>query len=67
MSKRRKVSAEEKIRIAKAFIEGKLGQCEAGSKADVSKSVIADWVRLYLNEGAGGSFRKKKICDTIPC
>ena len=60
MSKRRKVSAEEKIRIAKACIEGKLGQCEAGSKAGVSKSVIADWVRLYLNEGAGGFLPQKE-------
>ena len=51
MSKRKKIKAEEKIRIAKDCIAGKISQSEAEVQAGVSRTVVADWIRLYLNEG----------------
>lgn len=52
MSKRRKIKAEEKIRIAKAYTQGKIGLREAAKQIGVHHTVIEDWVRLYEAEGA---------------
>ena len=51
MSKRKKITAEEKTRIAKAYTQGEIGLSEAGKQIGVHHTVIEDWVRLYETEG----------------
>ena len=51
MSKRKKITAEEKTRIAKAYTQGEIGLSEAGKQIGVHYTVIEDWVRLYETEG----------------
>ena len=51
MSKRRKIKAEEKIRIAKACASGTLSLNAAAEQLGVHQSVVDDWVRLYQTEG----------------
>ena len=51
MSKRKKIKVEEKIRIVKDCIAGRISQSEAEAQASVSTTVVADWIRLYQNEG----------------
>ena len=51
MSGREKIKAEDKIRIAKAYIQGKVGLSEAAKQIGVHHTVIEDWVRLYETEG----------------
>lgn len=51
MSRRNKVSPEEKIRIVKACLDGKLSQVEAEAQLGVARRVVADWIRLYTSEG----------------
>ncbi len=51
MSRRGKITAEEKIRIAKACVAGDIGQSEAAKQIGVDYTVVGDWVRLYTSEG----------------
>ena len=51
MSKRKRIKSEEKIRIAKACINGSVSLNAAAEKLGVHQSVVDDWVRLYQTEG----------------
>ena len=51
MSKRRRIEIEEKIRIAKACINGELGVFEAGRILGIDYHSVEDWIRLYETEG----------------
>ena len=51
MSKREKIPAEEKIGIAKAYTQGRIGLYEAAKQVGVHHTVIDDWARLYETEG----------------
>ena len=51
MSRKEKIKAEDKIRIAKAYVQGKVGLSEAAKQIGVHHTVIEDWVRLYETEG----------------
>ena len=51
MSKRKKIKAEDKIRIAKECVYGSLSQSAAAEQAGVDVTVVMDWVRLYQSEG----------------
>lgn len=46
-----KIKAEEKLRIAKACMNGEMGQGEAARQIGVDKKAVSDWVRLYQTEG----------------
>lgn len=59
MSKRKKIKVEEKIRIVKDCISGKIGQKEAEALTGVSKTVVADWIRLYTTEGVSAFLPKR--------
>ena len=51
MSKRNRIKAEEKIRIAKACTSGTISLNAAADQLGVHHSVVDDWVRLYQTEG----------------
>ena len=51
MLRREKIKSEDKIRIAKAYVQGKVGLSEAAKQIGVHHSVIEDWVRQYETEG----------------
>ena len=51
MSKKKKITAEDKIRIAKACTKGRISLNAAAEQLCVHQSVIDDWVRLYQTEG----------------
>jgi len=51
MLRREKIKSEDKIRIAKACVQGKVGLSEAAKQIGVHHSVIEDWVRQYETEG----------------
>ena len=59
MSKKKKIKAEEKIRIAKECIAGRISQSEAEAQTGVSRTVVADWIRLYQNEGVSAFLPKR--------
>ena len=59
MSKRKKIKVEEKIRIAKECIAGRISQSEAEAQTGVSRTVVADWIRLYENEGVSAFLPKR--------
>ena len=59
MSKRKKIKVEEKIRIAKECIAGRISQSEAEAQTGVSRTVVADWIRLYQNEGVSAFLPKR--------
>ena len=60
MSTKKQIQLEEKIRIVKECIAGKISQAEAESQAGVSKRVVSDWIRLYSTEGAAAFLPKKR-------
>lgn len=51
MSKRKKIKAEEKIRIAKACVKGSMSLSAAAEEVGVHRSVVDDWIRLYQTDG----------------
>ena len=59
MSKRKKIKVEEKIRIVKECIAGRISQSEAEAQTGVSRTVVADWIRLYQNEGVSAFLPKR--------
>ena len=60
MSKRRKIKAEEKIRIVKAYTSGKISMNAAAEQLGVHQSVVDDWVRLYQTEGAAAFLSREE-------
>ena len=60
MSKRKKVKVEEKIRIVRDCITGKMSQKEAEALTGVSNTVVADWIRLYEAEGTQAFLLRKR-------
>ena len=59
MSKRKEIKVEEKIRIVKECIVGRISQSEAEAQTGVSRTVVADWIRLYQNEGVSAFLPKR--------
>ena len=59
MSKRKKIKVEEKIHIVKECIAGRISQSEAEAQTGVSRTVVADWIRLYQNEGVSAFLPKR--------
>ena len=60
MFKRKKIKAEEKIRIAKACAQGTKSLNAAAEQLGVHPSVVDDWVRLYQTEGIGSFLPRKE-------
>lgn len=60
MSKRKKIKAEEKIRIAKACADGTISLNAAAEQLGVHPSVVDDWVRLYQTEGVESFLPRKE-------
>jgi len=54
MSRKGKVSFEEKRKLVLLCISGKLGVCEAGRIANVDHSCIRGWIKRYEAEGVEG-------------
>ena len=67
MSRRKRIKAEEKIRIAKDCISGQISQAEAEAQTGVSKTVVADWIRLYVTEGVSAFLpqRGNRVYDPV--
>ena len=51
MSKREKVTIEERINAAKLYIEGKFSLYEAARRLGVAKKSVREWVARYQNGG----------------
>lgn len=60
MSKRKRIKAEEKIRIVKACANGTIGLNAAADQLGVHQSVVDDWVRLYQTEGIESLLPRKE-------
>lgn len=54
MSRKSKVEPSLKLKLVQAVIAGQLSQGEAAKRAGVSKSTLADWMRIYRTEGTIG-------------
>ena len=59
MLKRKRIKAEEKICIVRAYIKGTIGLNAAAEQLGVHKSVVDDWVRLYQTEGVESFLPRK--------
>ena len=59
MSKRKRIKAEDKIRIAKACTSGVIGMNTAADQLGVHQSAVDDWVRLYQTEGVAAFLPRK--------
>ena len=60
MSRKPKVSADEKIRAVEAYLNGKLGFTEACKKYEIDRSVWRAWIRLYKTYGPEGLVPRSK-------
>jgi transposase-like protein len=54
MSKRGKVTAEERVEAARACAEGKMGQTAAARHLGVDPSTVREWIQRYVVQGALG-------------
>ena len=60
MSRKNKLNAEEKVRIAEDCIEGRISQAEAARRVGVDKSSIRAWIAKYKSEGSYGLWQTEK-------
>ena len=60
MSKREKIKAEEKIRIAKACTKESISITAAAEQQGVHKSVVDDWVHQYQTEGVNAFLPRRE-------
>ena len=59
MSRKMKIEAEEKIRVAKACSKGRISISAAAEEQGVHPSVVNDWVRQYETEGVSAFLPQK--------
>ena len=52
MSRGRKLTAEEKVKIVRKYLSEELSQREAARAAGIAQSSFQTWIRLYEREGA---------------
>lgn len=60
MSRKNKLNAEEKVRIAEDCIEGRISQAEAARRVGVDESSIRAWIAKYKSEGSYGLWQTEK-------
>ena len=60
MSRKNKLNAEEKVRIAEECIEGRISQAEAARRVGVDESSIRGWIAKYKSEGSYGLWQTEK-------
>lgn len=63
MSKREKVTVEERINTAKMCVEGKISQSEAARRLGVNKTSVRRWVARYKADGPLAF--SKKVRNTV--
>lgn len=51
MSGQEKIGAEEKVKIIREYLSGKMGMCEAARRGGVNKTTMVQWVRNYKADG----------------
>lgn len=51
MSGQEKIGAEEKVKIIREYLRGKIGMCEAARRGGVNKTTMVQWVRNYKADG----------------
>ena len=51
MSGQEKIGAEEKVKIIREYLSGKIGMCEAARRGGVNKTTMVQWVRNYKVDG----------------
>jgi transposase len=60
MSRESKIAIEEKERIIREYVTGKISREEAARRAEVAPASISRWARIYRQEGAWGLRVTKK-------
>ena len=60
MSRKNKLNAEEKVRIAEDCIEGRISQAEAARRVGVDTSSVREWIAKYQSEGSCGLRQTEK-------
>lgn len=51
MSRKQKLSLEEKVKIILDYLKGNTGICEAAQKGGVGRKTMYQWVRNYQADG----------------
>ena len=52
MPYRKRISAEERVRIARTCLAGKMSCSEAAKRIGVNEQTVSDWIRRYETEGS---------------
>ena len=60
MSKKKKITADEKIKIVKAYLKGETSICGAATQLSIDRHAIEDWIRLYETEGIEAFMPQKR-------
>ena len=60
MSRKSKLTVEEKVQIAQDCIEGRISQAEAARRVGVDESSIRAWIAKYKSEGSYGLWQTEK-------
>ena len=60
MSRKSRITAEEKIQIAQDCIEGRISQSEAARRVEVDESSVRAWIARYEAEGSLGFAKAEK-------
>lgn len=65
MSRKQKMSAEEKVAIVRRYVNGEIGVSQASRLAEVDGETLKQWIRQYEIEGTSAFLpgRKNKVYD----
>ncbi len=59
MASRQKVSIEEKVRIVRDYLKGKISQQAGARSVGVDQQTLESWIGIYENYGVDGFTRKQ--------
>lgn len=62
MSRKQKLSLEEKVKIILDYLKGNTGICEAAQKGGVGRKTMYQWVRNYQADGVEAFFAAQEPC-----
>lgn len=65
MRKKEKIEAEEKVKLIRKYLEGKIGLCEGARAVGIAHETFRGWIRIYESQGTEGFIKKENQRYTV--
>ena len=65
MPLKQKLEIEEKVRIIREYLQGKIGLCEGARESGVANTTFRGWISIYENQGVEGFTQERNQKYTV--